>query len=100
MAETMPHEMPTEQIPLDFEAPTPLPENHETDLESLSTEELEALYAQAVGYDPSIRFHDSSVWGDRRAVLIRGIENPAIGKEDTATFDREQDGVGDPYSGK
>ena len=93
-------EMPTHQIPLNFDAPTPLPDKQELDLESLPTPELEALYTQKVGFNPEQRFHDSATWGDRRLVLIRGINNPKEGKEDVATFDRAQDGIGDPYSGK
>lgn len=88
--------MPTEQIPLNFETPETPPD----ELETLDILELEERFKKATGYDPRARFLKESRWGDRKALLIRGIRKPAEGKDLVAEYDHEDEGVGDAWSGK
>lgn len=74
-------------------------ESDETSLEQLSIPELEVLFKEKVGYDPKMRFHEAARWGDRKELLIRGIENPQQGSTDVTTYDKEYEKIGDPHSG-
>ncbi len=83
---------PMEQLPLDLGIPAD-PTVKERPLEDLEDEELALLYANAVGINPKSRLFN-------RETMITGIQNPAAEKDRLRAIDKEEDGVGDPWSGK
>ncbi len=91
--EQPPKPMPTEQLPLDLgdheaqmasSAPDNIPEPAEVALESLSDDELNALYKERVKIDPKIR-------GFGRDTVLAGLANPEKERDRIGALDMEED---------
>ncbi len=90
-----------EQMSFDFEGSAPAPVNKEApnNLEGLATTELEKLFNEKVGFDPTMRFLGQEE-SDRRVTLIQGILDPKKGRDLVAEWDADYDKIGDAWSGK
>ncbi|TXH00845.1 MAG: hypothetical protein E6P95_02970 [Candidatus Moraniibacteriota bacterium] len=97
-----------EQLSLPFEpSETPKQGNVEVNegeerreyLNTLSNNELEALFKESVGYDARTRFVGNTD-DVRRKILIDGIIDPIQGKDSVTQWDADYDKVGDAWSRK